>query len=38
MAQQKTIRNREVRQIVSLLIYIWARKMTSPQDSGQSLL
>ena len=34
MAQQKTIRNQEVRQIVSLLIYSWSREMTSPQDSG----
>ena len=38
MAQQKSIRYQEVRQIVSLLIYIWAPEMTSPQDSGQSLL
>ena len=34
MAQQKTIRNQEVRQIVSFFIYIWAREMTSPQDTG----
>ena len=34
MAQQKMIRNQEVRQIVSLLIYIWTCEMTSPQDSG----
>ena len=34
MTQQKTIRNQEVRQIVSPLIYIRAREMTSPQDSG----
>ena len=34
MTQQKTIRNQEVRQIVSLLIYTRAREMTSPQDSG----